>query len=87
MKKSIMAIAFTSFTVALSGLLHHSDRLLAQYPPQPTGCCKQREWLAGNWRTTDITFEECEQININRDNLDNIYDEKGYVWWDPNCNL
>jgi hypothetical protein len=87
MKKIFLVIIITIFTVAFSGIPDDENQLFAQYPPPPTGCCKQREWLAGNWHKTEFGFEECEELNKNRDNLDNIFQEKGYVWWDPNCNL
>jgi hypothetical protein len=87
MKKIFSVIIFTIFTVASSGILDDRNQSSAQYPPPPRGCCKQRDWLAGNWYKTELTFEECDEINRNRDNLDNIYQENGYVWWDPNCDL
>jgi hypothetical protein len=45
----------------------------------------QRDWLAGEWYTTELSFTLCEELNRNRDNLDDIFTESGYVWWDVNC--
>jgi hypothetical protein len=48
------------------------------------GCCKQREWPANPWRKNGASFETCEQRNRDKDN-DNIFVERGRVWWDSSC--
>jgi hypothetical protein len=85
MKKILLVFAFVLFAVALSGLLADDSRLFAQYPPQPTGCCMKRDWLAGNWIKTSLNLTECRKLNRTRDSLDDIFQEKGYVWWDSVC--
>ena len=85
MKKTFLSIVFAFITVAFLGLLAEDIQLFAQYPPRPTGCCMQRDWLAGEWRKTELSFDACEDLNRNRDNLDDMFVENGYVWWDVNC--
>ena len=87
MKKMPLVLSFILFAVIFSGMLVIDNQLFAQYPPRPTGCCKQRDWLAGEWYKTRLGFADCEELNRNRDNLDDIFVERGYVWWDANCNL
>ena len=79
----IFGLVLCIFTYA--DIYADENQLLAQYPPRPSGCCKLRDWLAGNWRQTDLSFKECEGLNRTRDSLDDIYEEKGYVWWDGKC--
>ena len=87
MKKIFVIFALIISVAALSQILTRDIKVFAQYPAPPSGCCKQRDWLAAAWRETDLGFRECESLNDNRDNLDNIFQEKGYVWWDQNCRL
>jgi hypothetical protein len=86
MKTMFMVGVFATFAIGLSGMFANDYLLFAEYPPQPRGCCKQRDWLAGQWRKTQLNYNECEQLNRNRDSLDNLFEEKGYVWWDTRCN-
>ena len=85
MKVALLVIGFMFFTVAFSGMLAIDNPPFAQYPPPPTGCCKQRAWLAADWNETELRFSQCAELNKNRDNLDDILAETGYVWWDVNC--
>jgi hypothetical protein len=85
MKKILLVFTFVVFTVALSGIQADDSQLFAQYPPQPTGCCKKRDWLAGNWIKTGLNLTECRKLNRTRDGLDNIFEDGGYVWWDSVC--
>jgi hypothetical protein len=85
MKIAPFVIGLMFCLVAYTGISADENQLFAQYPPTPTGCCKVRDWLAGNWRQTDLSFTECERLNRNRDSLDDLFEEKGYVWWDANC--
>jgi hypothetical protein len=85
MKKIFLSIAFAFFTVAFLGLFVEDIQLFAEYPPPPAGCCMQRDWLAGEWYKTNLSYTRCERLNRNRDNLDDLFLEKGYVWWNINC--
>jgi hypothetical protein len=85
MKKILLVFSFLLFMVVMTGMLADDGRLFAQYPPQPTGCCKKRDWLAGEWIKTGLNLTECRKLNRTRDSLDNIFEEKGYVWWDSVC--
>jgi hypothetical protein len=87
MKKMILALGFIFYTLVVLGMIADDNQLFAQFPPTPTGCCKQRDWLAGEWYKTELSFTACEELNRNRDNLDDILAERGYVWWDVNCAL
>ena len=87
MKMMFPVLVFAFLTIALSGMLANDNQLLAQYPPAPTGCCMQRDWLAGEWYKTELSFTACEELNRNRDSMDDVLYERGYVWWDVNCTL
>ena len=87
MKKMYLALVFLFCAVVYSGIMADDNQLLAQYPAPPTGCCMQRDWLAGEWYSTELNFTLCEELNRNRDNLDDLFAESGYVWWDVNCTL
>jgi hypothetical protein len=85
MRKILMLIVFAIIAVSFLGFVVEDTRLFAQYPPPPPGCCMQRDWLAGAWYKTYLSFTSCEELNRNRDNLDDMFVENGYVWWDVNC--
>jgi hypothetical protein len=82
-----MILGFILYTIVFLAIIADDNHLFAQYPPTPTGCCKQRNWLAGEWYETELDFTACEELNRNRDSLDDIFAESGYVWWDVNCVL
>jgi hypothetical protein len=87
MKIATIVIGLVICMAVYAGIFADEKQLLAQYPPSPSGCCKLRDWLAGNWRQTELSFTECETLNRNRDSLDDLFEEKGYVWWDENCQI
>jgi len=86
MKKLFMVFGLILLMAAFFGMLPDENRLFAQLQPRG-GCCMQRDWVAGEWRKTRLSFRECELLNENRDNLDDFLEESGYVWWDENCVL
>ena len=85
MKRIFILFGIPFFLSIFSGQFADDYSAFAEFPPRPSGCCKQRDWLAADWRETNLGFEECEILNQNRDNLEDIFEEKGYVWWDSNC--
>ena len=85
MKKMILALGIIFCTLVVSGMVADDHQLFAQYPPPQVGCCKLRDWLGGVWKKTELNIAECEELNNNRDNLDDMFLETGYVWWDLNC--
>ena len=85
MKIVLPVIGLVFCLVAYAGIFANENQLFAQYPPTPSGCCKVRDWLAGNWRQTDLSLTECESLNRDRDSLDDLFEKKGYVWWDVDC--
>jgi hypothetical protein len=87
MKKSLLALMVMLLIVAFLVVSTKGVQLFAQYPPKPSGCCKQRDWIGGEWKKTELSFSECEELNRNRDSLDDITRELGYVWWDFTCRL
>ena len=87
MKKILLVLVLMLSIAVISEMITNDMQSFAQYPAPPSGCCKQRDWLAADWRETDLSFRECESLNDNRDNLDDIFQEKGYVWWDQSCRL
>jgi hypothetical protein len=87
MQKRFMILGFILCTIVFSAIIVDDYQLFAQYPAPPIGCCMLRDWLAGEWHKSDLGFNRCEELNQNRDNLDDILAESGYVWWDVNCTL
>ena len=88
MKVLRLVLGLILFAIAISGVLIADKPLFAEYPlPPATGCCKQRDWLAGEWYKTTLSGSECEELNRNRDNQDDPYVATGYVWWDLTCRL
>ena len=79
--KKIIIIAIALLVVIISQVV--ADECL--YLAQRKECCKKREWLAGEWQKTELSFSECEELNRMRDGVDNILKEKGDVWWDMKC--
>jgi len=49
-----------------------------------SGCCKERGSYSSPWGRNGAGFEGCEQQNRQKDG-DNVYDERGLVWWDARC--
>jgi hypothetical protein len=87
MKKNLFALVVMLLIVAFLEISTKDVQLFAQYPPRPSGCCKMRDWIGGEWKKTDLNFSECEELNRNRDSLDDVFRAKGYVWWDYTCQL
>ena len=86
MKKLFRVFGMILLLATVFGMFTGANRLFAQLEPR-AGCCMQRDWLAGEWRKTQLGFRECELLNENRDNLDDFFAPSGYVWWDETCVL
>jgi hypothetical protein len=65
----------TEYTVSFSHNYH-----FAQQP----GCCKQRSSTRERWYRNELNFWNCNELNRHLDG-DDVYEEKGRVWWDRNC--
>ena len=50
-----------------------------------TGCCKARESYWKPWYEINITFKDCEDLNQEVEDGDNVFEESGQVWWDVVC--
>ncbi len=50
------------------------------------GCCKERESYGASWHKSDLgtDFAKCKERNQSKDG-DNVFDERGLVWWDVRC--
>lgn len=46
-----------------------------------SGACKERDSYDAQWRFNGRSFEECKADNQRRDG-DNVFDQRGLVWWD-----
>jgi hypothetical protein len=46
-----------------------------------SGSCKERDSYSSPWRGNGRSFEDCKAYNQRRDG-DNVFDERGLVWWD-----
>lgn len=45
-----------------------------------TGSCKERSSSAAAWTSNGKPFESCQALNQQKDG-DNVFDERGLVWW------
>ena len=80
MKKILLVLGFLLSTAGVLALLLCDSQLFAA-----TGCCKKRDSLREGWRTQiDMTLEDCKRQN-ERSDRDNVFDERGLVWWDVRC--
>jgi hypothetical protein len=48
------------------------------------GCCKIRQSRSGSWYRINAGFDECRNLNQNKDG-DDLYQPLGRVWWDQHC--
>jgi len=79
MEKILLVLGFLLFAAAFSMTLPGDNQLFAV-----SGCCKQRDSYSGNWYGNGKNFEECERLNQEKDR-DNVFDQRGLVWWDVGC--
>jgi hypothetical protein len=79
MKKMFFFLAIILFFIANLIFLADDYISFAQ-----SGCCKQRRSTSGQWYNTGLSFNQCDNLNRQKDG-DNIYDPVGRVWWDRNC--
>ncbi len=79
MKKIPLLIGFLLLAVAIFLTFPCYNRLLAQ-----SGCCKRRDSLTMPWYRVQLSFDQCKQINDQTDR-DNVFDERGLVWWASRC--
>lgn len=79
MKRIIMLLLTTLSLFFLFLYLSFDNASFAQQ-----GCCKVRKSRSGRWYIKDYSFEQCRQLNDERDGDDVFYD-RGRVWWDERC--
>ena len=79
MKKILLVLGLLLSTAGVLALLLCDSQLFAA-----TGCCKERNSLRERWKQTDMTLEDCKRQN-ERSDRDNVFDERGLVWWDVRC--
>ncbi len=80
MKKALLLTGLLLAVFAVSMLPTSSSSLSAQ-----SGCCKMRRSVDDDWRKAlDKTFEECRNLNKERDG-DDLFAKRGLVWWDRKC--
>jgi hypothetical protein len=48
------------------------------------GCCKVRQSTSGSWYRINAGFDECRNLNQQKDG-DDLYQPLGRVWWDQRC--
>jgi hypothetical protein len=79
MKQMLLVLGFLLFAAAFSMMFPGDSQLLAV-----SGCCKQRASYGAPWYPNRKNFRDCENLNRNSDG-DNVFDQRGLVWWDANC--
>ncbi len=77
MKKILLILGLLLIT-AIFVVMYHNNLLAV------SGCCMERYSHSGEWIPNGMDFENCRQINDERDR-DNIFDATGYVWWNVSC--
>jgi hypothetical protein len=78
-RKVFIALSFLLLVATFYFMLPCGNSLFAQ-----SGCCKRRDSLRAPWSRTNESFEACKRANDQTDR-DNIFDERGLVWWDSRC--
>jgi hypothetical protein len=79
MTKLIFIFALMLSIVAIFTFLADDYQSFAQ-----SGCCKQRRSSEGRWYETDLSYEQCSELNSKKDG-DNVNKPYGLVWWDEHC--
>jgi hypothetical protein len=80
MKRFFLLIVLISFVLLLPAIIDLEDNLSAQ-----RGCCMERKSLSSNsWHRNSLSFRKCRDENRRRDG-DNLYERRGYIYWNGNC--
>ena len=77
--KGILAILGFLLIVALLLQFSGNNKIYAV-----SGCCKERTSSKSKWENIGENFKTCKSLNQRRDG-DNVYDQRGFVWWDVRC--
>ncbi len=76
--KGILAILGFLLIAALLLSFQGSNKLYAV-----SGCCKYRTSYKASWERNGKNFKACKSLN--KKDKDNVYDQRGLVWWDSEC--
>ena len=49
------------------------------------GCCMFRQDAGSPWVQTRANFDQCRAQNDARDRGDNIFEQRGSIWWNTRC--
>lgn len=79
MKRILVILAFLIIAASLPMMIPCDNKIYAV-----SGCCKERNSYNAEWRQNGLSFKSCESLNQNKDG-DNVYDQRGFVWWDARC--
>jgi hypothetical protein len=78
MEKFLLTVGLLPLAIGILASVSYKSQIFAA-----EGCCKERPSLASAWRPNGMSFRECE--NLNRKDGDNVFDQRGLVWWDVRC--
>jgi len=84
MKRVVLVIVGLALSIVLSpAIIPTGSKVLGD----PAGCCKQRQAdnPASPWYRNRANFAACQQLNRTLDNNDDIFQQKGRIWWDQAC--
>ncbi len=79
MKKILWVLGFLLFAAAFSVTLPCDNQLFAV-----SGCCMERSSSSGSWSGSGKNFAGCSKYNQVKDG-DDLFEPRGFVWWDVQC--
>jgi hypothetical protein len=80
MKKRLFLIALITIVLAAPTIISFDDQSYAG-----GGCCMQRNSKSNNnWYENGLSFKKCRSLNERTDG-DDLYERRGFIYWDENC--
>ncbi len=80
MRKILFLIALVPVVFAFLTIISFNDQ-----PFAGGGCCMERDNLrTSDWYENGLSFRKCQDLNRRKDG-DDLYERKGYFYWDENC--
>lgn len=75
LKTVIVLIAFTLITA------------MTEIAQAQVGCCMKRQTPDSStpWVQVGTDFRECQRLNNDEDDNDNVFEQKGRIWWSLKC--
>jgi hypothetical protein len=81
MKKTLLILSLVLITLIFPKIFFDANNFFAQQ----RGCCMQLNSRTGQYYRNGLNFRQCQELNSNLDRGDNLFERRGYVWWNVNC--